>query len=891
MEKTRLLKCLEDIAESYSMTTEELLRVVQNPECKEFKSVYPESPEILEKTGKTYITNLKCMLAKDLYDSKTGNIIKIPVKNLNELGISAPPNGWWVSEKLDGIRAIWDGEKFLSRNSQTGLGSKVFSYVPDFIKDAMPGGVALDGEIWKGRGLFNQVSSISNWIPGSKFTKKQIDDKWKGVNEPPIIYKVFDVPNIDLPYEERMKVLDIILLNAFNCCREKGINCPLEKVAITKIDSPEHLQSIYRTLTKDGAEGVMLRAPNSKYELRRSPYLLKFKIKDDAEGIVTERIMGTGRLMNMLGSLKVDVIKNGKPLGITTNVGTGFSDNERTNDPNNSYYIPVGSVISFSYMELTEDSVRHPSYRGIRTDVPIPPKDELKTTVKVKSIQFNKLGEYGDFGWMIKNPEYEDVLFIYNDDIESVEKYQAGKGNAIIRPYNINNPTIDKPRSAGIPTGSRKLKKGFDTLDEETKKYIDNSISIIKDIITKYNYTTIMYSGNKYGTIGSSIFVINEEVKDYITEQLRSLENIKVGIKESVEIKDYNDHIILLLKQLIQEVESLKEKDWQFKKKQYINALNAFIKNKEEIKNINDVIHTLRQNGMKLDKEEEYYKKNKEYKSAIVKKIHNMIETGNLPEESDEYLAITNLSKIPEIGEAKARKLFNEYGVISVEELRRLYETDSTVLTQKQATGLKYLEDLNTRIPRDEMNAWDQLLRQVYFEVLNDIKPENPDYTMVGSYRRLAESSGDIDILITSNDRGVEMMKSFKDKLLEKGIIEEKSNIFAAGDTKIMAVVKIDKKYRHLDIFYHPRPIYPFAILHSTGSKEFNVELRDLFLEKGFSLSEKGIKRGTSQGPDITTKDIEARIGKKTIDSEADIFDFIGTKYVKPEDRKSGIIF
>ena len=106
-----------------------------------------------------------------------------------------------------------------------------------------------------------------------------------------------------------------------------------------------------------------------------------------------------------------------------------------------------------------------------------------------------------------------------------------------------------------------------------------------------------------------------------------------------------------------------------------------------------------------------------------------------------------------------------------------------------------------------------------------------------------------------------------------------------------MAVVKIDKKYRHLDIFYHPREIYPFAILHSTGSKEFNVEFRDLFLEKGFSLSEKGIKRGTARGPDITPKDIEARIRKKTIDTEYDIFDFIGAKYVKPEDRKSGIKF
>ena len=145
----------------------------------------------------------------------------------------------------------------------------------------------------------------------------------------------------------------------------------------------------------------------------------------------------------------------------------------------------MGSVISFSYMELTEDSVRHPSYRGIRTDVPY--LNIKEDTLEVTAIQFKKKGEYGDFEWMINNPEYDDVLFIYNDDIESVGKYQKGQGNAVIRPYNLNNPKIDKPRSAGIPTGSRKLKKGFDSLDEETKKYIDTSINVIKDIITKYD--------------------------------------------------------------------------------------------------------------------------------------------------------------------------------------------------------------------------------------------------------------------------------------------------------------------------------------------------------------------------------------------------------------------
>ena len=727
MSKSQLINCFEEIANEYSMTKDELLKAVQNPECgAPKKMIYPESPDILVNGDKTYVKNLKCMLADNLYDSKTGSIIKIQPKNLKLLNISEPPTGWWVSEKLDGIRAIWDGEKFLSRNSQTGLGSKVFSYVPQFIIDSMPGGVALDGEIWLGRNKFNEMSSISNWIPGKKFKQSEIDIKWRQIT-----YKVFDVPNSVEPYEERMKILDKIILNTINCCRVNDLKCIISKVEITKVKSPEHLQEIYHSLTTDGAEGVMLRAPNSPYELKRSKYLLKFKIKDDAEGIVLERLPGTGRLSGMLGSLKTELIKDSVRTGIITNVGTGFNDEERTNDPSSPNFIPVGSVISFSYMELTEDSVRHPSYRGIRTDVPLPKTKEL-----------------------------------------------------------------------------------------------DN----------------------------------------------------------------YNDYIILLLKQLIQEVESVKEQNWQFKKKQYTGALNAFIKNKELVRSIEDAIRVLRQNGMKLDKEEEYFAKNKEYKSAIVKKIHNMIVTGNLPEESEEFTAITNVSKIPEFGEASARKLYKEYGVMNVAELKILYEKDPSVITGKQAVGLRHFEDLSERIPRTEMDSWNQLLYQIYLEVVNELNPENPGYQMVGSYRRLSESSGDVDILITSKNLGPEMIKLMKQKLLDKEILEQR-DMFSAGDTKIMVAIKLLDKYRHLDIFYHPRDIYPFAILHSTGSAEFNAELRSFFITKGYSLSEKGIKKGSSKGPSLPKSEILTKIGKDNIETEEDIFKFINIPYIAPQSRKGGINF
>jgi len=129
---------------------------------------------------------------------------------------------------------------------------------------------------------------------------------------------------------------------------------------------------LYNGLTSDGAEGIMLRAPGSPYETKRSKYLLKYKKQEDAECIVLEYLMGDGRLKGLLGSIKGEIVKDGVRTGIITHVGTGFTDSQRDNyiDENSPEYIPIGSIVSFSYMEMTKDGVpRHPVYRGIRDDL------------------------------------------------------------------------------------------------------------------------------------------------------------------------------------------------------------------------------------------------------------------------------------------------------------------------------------------------------------------------------------------------------------------------------------------------------------------------------------------------------------------------------------------
>lgn len=335
----------------------------------EYFAVFPEIQVISTSDDKTYIDNLKIMAAHTLYD-RYGETIKLTDKLSKQLNLSTPPIGWWVSEKWDGIRALWDGEKIISRGS--GLGKpKVYTYVPDWFKMTLPPGVALDGEIWIGRGDFQKTSRLSTLKPGKSYTREQIDQMWTHV-----IFKVFDIPSEKGPFEYRMSKLNEVIKNRKKIWKKleyPGKNhFPLQITAQVKIESVEQLTEMYNQLTIEGAEGIMLRAPGSPYETKRSKYLLKYKKQEDAECILLEYIMGDGRLTGLLGSIKGEIVKDGVRTGIITHIGTGFNDSQRVNylNEDSTEYIPIGSIVSFSYMELTKDGVpRHPVYRGIRDDI------------------------------------------------------------------------------------------------------------------------------------------------------------------------------------------------------------------------------------------------------------------------------------------------------------------------------------------------------------------------------------------------------------------------------------------------------------------------------------------------------------------------------------------
>ena len=440
MSNKKIIECIESIADSFGLSISDFKNYCEKKysiNITDYKPVYPENQNLIYSGDKVYVENLKVMLGQNLY--KDSKMLKMNDKLSKMLNIEDPPINWYISEKWDGIRAIWDGEKFVSRGNASG-NPKVYSFVPEYFVKLMPPGIALDGEIWIDRGQFSKASRLSTLKVGATYkTEKALTGVWTDKTYS-VKYKVFDMPNSTETFEKRYNFLREIIKNRkelWDTNLKKNYNleyleCPLQLTEQTQITSMEQLVTTYKNLTSLGAEGVMLRAPNSPYEQKRSKYLLKYKIKDDAEAIVKEYILGTGRLKGLLGSLKCELILDGKLTGVIFQVGSGFNDEQRKeySNPKSSYFIPINSIISFSYMELSKDLVpRHPIYKGIREDVKLP---ETESDSKKENIDYRKyiLKEFDDIiknlqvdkepNWQFKRKAYKQVYDILNATQEKI---------------------------------------------------------------------------------------------------------------------------------------------------------------------------------------------------------------------------------------------------------------------------------------------------------------------------------------------------------------------------------------------------------------------------------------------------------------------------------------
>lgn len=247
--------------------------------------------------------------------------------------------GFWVSEKLDGVRAYWDGQQLISR-----LGNRYFAPAW-FVKDFPP--YPLDGELWGGRKKFQRTVSIVR--------RQDESDLWKE-----ILYVVFDAPAHDGTFEERMDTLRGTL---------QGHPSPYIKLHPQEAcEGLAHVRNELARVESLGGEGLMMRKPGSRYEVGRSSTLLKVKSFFDAEAIVVEHTAGTGKHQGKLGALVTELAD-----GTRFSIGTGFSDKERGQPPK------IGSIVTFRYQELSDLGVpRFPSFVGTRDDIQWPPDNALK---------------------------------------------------------------------------------------------------------------------------------------------------------------------------------------------------------------------------------------------------------------------------------------------------------------------------------------------------------------------------------------------------------------------------------------------------------------------------------------------------------------------------------
>jgi DNA ligase-1 len=262
-----------------------------------------------------------------------------PVLLAHKWELAHDPTGWWMSEKLDGIRAYWDGETFVSR-----LGNMFLA--PAWFTADLPADT-LDGELWVGRKLFQKTTSIVR--------SGAAGQDWKHVT-----YVVFDAPNALGGFEERGAHARAVLTRA---------GAPHARwLDHARCDGIAHLQEELARVEALGGEGLMLRRPGSPYEIGRSSSLLKVKTFHDAEARVVGHAPGTGKHGGRLGALICEL-----PGGVRFNVGTGFSDAEREAPP------PIDAVITFRYQELSGDGVpRFPSYVGERIDGELPAAPKRK---------------------------------------------------------------------------------------------------------------------------------------------------------------------------------------------------------------------------------------------------------------------------------------------------------------------------------------------------------------------------------------------------------------------------------------------------------------------------------------------------------------------------------
>lgn len=240
---------------------------------------------------------------------------------------NADVKNWLMSEKLDGVRAYWDGQALYSRSGKRFV-------APDWFIEDFPH-FELDGELWTKRSDFEHIVSIVN--------QQSVHEGWKAIH-----YNIFEVPNAPGDFPQRLDKIKQFL--------KKHPTSFVKLIPQQICKGKTHLQSFLQEIEQLGGEGVVIRNPEAHYHTGRSASALKVKRFQDAECKVTGYKAGKGKFSGLTGALYCQM--DNKRI---IRIGSGLSNNERENPP------AIGSIISYKYNGFTsKGSPRFPVYLRIR---------------------------------------------------------------------------------------------------------------------------------------------------------------------------------------------------------------------------------------------------------------------------------------------------------------------------------------------------------------------------------------------------------------------------------------------------------------------------------------------------------------------------------------------
>lgn len=317
----------------------------------------------------------------------------------------------------------------------------------------------------------------------------------------------------------------------------------------------------------------------------------------------------------------------------------------------------------------------------------------------------------------------------------------------------------------------------------------------------------------------------------------------------------------------------------QNKRDKIIQELETMIKKETVLNNLykirayRKVVDQLR----KLDKIYTYddVKEVKGIGPKIKQKIEEILKTGKL-ESAERARKLVNIEsydellKIHGIGINTAKELIELHNIKSISDLNERIKTNPDLLNDKQKIGLQYYNDIQLKIPRKEAEKHLRKLSKLIKTIDKSI-----DVKIVGSYRRGEEYSGDIDLILMIN-KNSSLEK--KIKIFENAIqlLKDKKYLvadLASGRRKYSGICKLNKKAiaRRIDILVTSPDEYPFALLYFTGDFDINVELRKRAGELGYNLNEYGL--------------VSNNLPQPVLDSEKEIFNFLGYKYLYPKKR------